>query len=59
MAPRKFITPRLPVDAWPEADRQAWRQARSPADLFDEVGAAGRWCIEAGMNELADGWTAL
>jgi integrase/recombinase XerD len=45
MAPRKFITPRLPVDAWPEVDRQALRQARSPADLFDENGAAAHWSV--------------
>jgi integrase len=43
MAPLKFIAPRLPVEAWPEADRQAWKHARSPADLFDESGAAAHW----------------
>jgi hypothetical protein len=43
MAPLKFITPRLPVDAWPEADREAWEHARTPADLFDEDGAAVHW----------------
>jgi hypothetical protein len=43
MAPLKFITPRLPVDAWPESDWEAWEHARASADLFDEDGAAAHW----------------
>jgi integrase len=43
MAWMKFRTPRLPVEAWPDLDQAAWRQARSPADLFDEDGEAAHW----------------
>ena len=33
----------LPLAEWPEADRAAWRAARTCAGLFAENGAAARW----------------
>ena len=32
----------LPVNEWPEADRQAFRAAYEPGDLFDETAGPGR-----------------
>ena len=43
MAPLKFCTERRPVEAWLDHDQVAWKWARSPADLFDEAGAAAHW----------------
>ena len=34
----------LPVDEWPEADREAFRAAYEPGDVFDETaGPALTW----------------
>ena len=32
-----------PLARWPEADRQAWEQARSPGGLLDDAGLAAGW----------------
>ena len=37
--PRK----RLPVEAWPEADRAAWEELFRSGDLLDDAGAARHW----------------
>ena len=31
----------LPLDKWPEADREAFRAAYEPGDLFDETAGPG------------------
>ena len=36
----------LPVEEWPEADREAFRAAYEPGDLFDETGGPGAHLAE-------------
>jgi len=45
----------LPLAAWPEADRRAWRTALAPGDVLEPGGAAARWRPYSKRN-AAQGW---
>jgi integrase/recombinase XerD len=42
----------LPVDEWPEADREAFRAAYEPGDVFDETAGAGAHLSEGSRQMI-------
>jgi integrase len=42
----------LPLDAWPEADRQAWAAALAPGDVLDAGAAAAGWRPPSRRNAI-------
>ena len=46
----------LPVNEWPEADRQAFKAAYEPGDVFDETAGPGAHLAE---GHAPDDWNDL
>lgn len=46
----------LPVDEWPEADREAFKAAYEPGDVFDETAGPGAHLAEGTRRKIGTGY---